>query len=184
MGEAEQTGMGYMTPIQATLKQYGNHCSKNNRVNEVLCKYRVGNNYSAWTSLLNPKLIHPTASLTYLPGCLTGISYVTCLKQSCWTRQHIWPSYFTHLTEQLHYFSNRSGQKLKSSFTPFSHTSHPILQQILSLYLTSLKHIQHLTNSQHYCHHSGISQCYHHFPGKQLLPKRSLCFFPSPRLSD
>lgn len=140
-------------------------------MNKVLCKDRVGNNYSAWTSLLSPKLIHPTASLTSLRGCLPGISYLSCLKQSCWTRQHIWSSYFTHLTEQLHYFSNRSGQKLKSSFTPFSHTSHPILQQILSLYLTSLRHIQNLTNSPHYCPHSGINQCYHHFPGKQLLPK-------------
>lgn len=100
-------------------------------MNEVLRKYRVGNNYSTWTSLLNPQLIHPTASLTYLPGCLTGISYVTCLKQSCWTRQHIWSSYFTHLTEQLHYFSNRSGQKLKSSVTPFSHfTSNPLANPV------------------------------------------------------
>lgn len=41
------------------IEQYVNHCIKNNSMNKALCKYREGNDYSAWTCLLNPKLIYP-----------------------------------------------------------------------------------------------------------------------------
>lgn len=58
--------MGYITPTQATLKQSGNHYSKNNSMNKVLCKYRKGNDYSAWTCLPEPQTIYLTAYLTYL----------------------------------------------------------------------------------------------------------------------
>lgn len=164
-----------MTPILAPLIQYANHCSKNNS-NKCYVN-REENNYSTWACLLNPIHISDCCLDIYLLGCLT------CLKWSCWTS----PPYLIFLfypskgTATLFFQSLRA--KAWVILHPFSHTSHPSLQQILSLYMTSLKYIWNLTNSQHYYYHSSISQCYDHFPGKQPLPKRSFCVFPSPSLS-
>lgn len=49
-------------------------------MNKVLCKYREGNDYPAWTWLLNSKLMYPSAYFTYLLGHLTGISNLIYLK--------------------------------------------------------------------------------------------------------
>ena len=60
--------MGHITPTQAILKQCGNHYSKNNRMNKVLCKHKKGNDYSAWTCLLKHKIIYLTTYQKYLLG--------------------------------------------------------------------------------------------------------------------
>jgi len=68
MGDRKERAMGHITPTQAILKQYGNHYSKNNRMNKVLCKHKKGNDYSAWTCLLKHKIIYLTTYQKYLLG--------------------------------------------------------------------------------------------------------------------